>query len=129
MFDGRYERAVTLWDTTNQPAVAPSTASGKQDLNAYKYLRIYGCTSEWRRCYCEVPKPANNTYHNLAFTLSAFNGSGGNVYVKRTDYTVTCSASSWSIAPNAWYEVAASGSASKVNSGIGPSVVRVVGVL
>ena len=129
MFDGRYERAVTLWDSTAQPAVAPSTASGRQNLDQYKYLRIYGSTSEWRRCYCEVPKPAVHSYDSAQFTLVAYNGNGGNVWVKYTDYNIAAASSRWTMAPTSWYQVTANGSTSTVNSGIGPSVVRVVGVL
>lgn len=108
--------------------MAPSTVSGTADLDDYRYLRIYGSTSEWRRCYCEVPRPANHSYDGAQFTLAAFNGSGGNVWVKYADYNVSATSSGWVMAPTSWYQVTANGSTSTVNSGIGPSVVRVVGV-
>lgn len=108
--------------------MAPSTVRGTANLDDYRCLRIYGSTSEWRRCYCELHKPAGNSYNGSQLTLVAYNGNGGIVWVKYADYNVSATSSGWVMVPTSWYQVTANGSTSKVNSGIGPSVVCVVGV-
>ena len=75
-----------------------------------------------------MPKPANNSYDGAQFTLVAYNGNSGIVWVKYVDYNVKATSSGWAMSPASWYQVTANGSTSAVNSGIGPSVVCVVGV-
>lgn len=119
---------VMLYDSTALPGTAPNTVSGTGDLSQFSRLKVFGCTGEWRRCYCEVCKPMNNGYAGESFTLAAMNGSSGNAFLKMTDYIITTTSSGWKIAPQSWYEYAGTSSSTKVNSGIGPSIVRVIGV-
>ena len=127
MFDnGPY---VLLYSSKSQPGTSPVTVSGTGDLNRFPRLKIYGSSGEWRRGYCEVYRPENNGYNALNFTLTAFNGSGENAWVKMTDFQITIvSDSSWKIAPSACNEFAGNASKAWVNTSIGLSITRVVGV-
>lgn len=120
---------VLLYNRTSQPGTAPVSVSGTGNLNEFSRLKVYGCTGEWKRCYCEVFINKGSTYHHTYFTLSAFNGSGNDAYVKMTDFRINVtSASAWSMEPLAYNELSAHSSSTYTNTSIGPSIVRVVGV-
>ena len=119
---------VTLYDTVNasvRPGTAPVTIKGRENLAEFAYLEVYGSTGEWKRCYCKVPRVGNAGYDSMYFTLMAFNGSGANAYIKMTDFEIMHDSTSWSIVPLAYNEMSTGGN---VLTGIGPSIVRVVGV-
>lgn len=120
---------VLLYNRTSQPDTAPVSISGTGNLNEFARLKVYGCTGEWRRSYCEVFKNADGTYHNARFTLSAYNGYSYDAYVKMTDFRVdVANASAWSMVPQSYNEISAHQSSTFTNTFIGSSIVRVVGV-
>lgn len=117
---------VELFRRTSQPSTSPVSVSGTGDLDDYESLMVWGSTSEWRRCYTRVWH--QSTFHNVYFTLVAFNGSGSNAYLKCTDFKISLNGDKWTIGPNAYNEFAGTSSKTIVNTAIGPSIVRIVGV-
>ena len=109
----------------SQPGIAPVPIKGSGNLAEFAYLEVYGSTSEWKRCYCKVPRVGSAGYDTMYFTLMAFNGSGANAYIKMTDFQITHDSSSWAISPVAYNEMSTGG---KVLEGIGPSIRKVVGI-
>ena len=119
-------KPVRLYWTGSQPTSAPNTVSGTENINSFKFLRVYGWTSEWKRCSVDLMSTGN--WNNSMFSLVVFNGSGTSAYLKCTDYTITVnSTSSWKITPAAYNELQFSSSSAKAVSGIGVSIMAIYG--
>jgi hypothetical protein len=118
-------KPVRLYWTGSQATSVPNTVSGTQNINSFKCLRIYGWTSEWKRCSVDLVSTGN--WNNAMFSLMVFNSSSLGAYVKCTDYTITVSTTSWKIAPATYKELQFFSSSAKCAPGIGVSIMSVYG--
>lgn len=112
----------TLYNLNSTPATAPTTVTiSGVTLNNYDYIEIFGMTSETTQDSVKLKRPVTG-YQNAKFSLICYNGSGTNVYLKMTRFTITNSSGNWIFTPSEYNELYHGGG---VNIGIGPSITRI----
>lgn len=120
-----------IYRDSKNPSKAPTSITIAADLNRYREIEVFGCTNEWIRCSCRLFKPDKSgsvyVWNQCHFSMQAQNISGGHVYQRWTNWTISQTSSGAKFTPEHYMETDFGDTGCSTYGGSGIQIVRISG--